>query len=235
VGQVIPQTNPPPEKAKWVGAAWWVPYVAIAAALGLFGLLGTAVLFHDQPFPVDLSVADSIQSAPWPPGFYYFMRAESWPGDEMIWAATLVLAVFIGLLVLRAWRPAVTLLLAVCLGQVLMFSVKEFVERPRPPAELRKVYIEPWDIHSFPSGHTTHYVVFFGFLFFLALGMLRPRLLRWAALGLLGSLVVLVGLARVYLGAHWPTDVLGGYLLGGAVLGIAVRGYKRWSPRETKR
>jgi len=225
-----------PERTNSFWANWWLPYVGILAALGLFGLLGMAVYLHYPPFPVDLNVAHAIQSLPWPPGFYYLMRAESWPGDEMVWAATLVLAVFVGLLAFRKWRPAVTLLLAVCLGQMLMFSVKEVVARPRPPEENRKVYLEPWDTHSFPSGHTTHYVVFFGFLFFLALGMLRPRMLRWALLGLLGTMVVLVGLARVYLGAHWPTDVLGGYLLGGAVLGIAVRGYKRWSPpRDNKR
>jgi undecaprenyl-diphosphatase len=85
--------------------------------------------------------------------------------------------------------------------------------------------------YSFPSGHTVHYVVFLGFLWFLTLVLVRPRLLRWTLLAVNGALVLLVGLSRVYLGAHWASDVLGGYLLGGALLATAICGYRWWSRR----
>src|SRR6266851_98646 len=66
-------------------------------------------------------------------------------------------------------------------------------------------------------------------LILLALGGRREALVL--LLAVLGVPIALVGLARVYLGAHWPSDVLGGYLLGAAVLTAAVCFYQWWSER----
>jgi undecaprenyl-diphosphatase len=84
-------------------------------------------------------------------------------------------------------------------------------------------------MNSFPSGHTVHYVVFFGFLWFLAFTPLRLPGLRWAMLGLLAGMMLLVGPARIYRGAHWASDVLGGYLLGAALLLGNISLYRWWS------
>jgi undecaprenyl-diphosphatase len=84
-------------------------------------------------------------------------------------------------------------------------------------------------MNSFPSGHTVHYVVFFGFLCFLVFTLLRPRALRWAMLGLLAGMMLLVGPARIHLGAHWASDVLGGYLFGAAMLLGIISLYRWWS------
>ena len=121
------------------------------------------------------------------------------------------------------------------MGQALCALTGELVKRPRPSTELIQLRIDPQEIEgfpSFPSGHTVHYTVFFGFLGFLAATRLKPPALSWLLLGVLAGLVLLVGPARIYLGAHWSSDVMGGYLLGGAVLAIGVNLYRRWSIRS---
>jgi undecaprenyl-diphosphatase len=71
------------------------------------------------------------------------------------------------------------------------------------------------------------YVGFYGFLFYLAYTRLRRGRLRTLLLWLLGALILLVGPSRVYLGHHWPSDVLASYALGLAYLVLLVRWYAR--------
>ncbi len=89
--------------------------------------------------------------------------------------------------------------------------MKRIIRRPRPQGEMGLLYLE-FDRHSFPSGHATR----IGGLV-LVLGTLMPA---WGAiLSILWGLAV--GLARVALGVHYPSDIAGGYLLGfglGAIL-----------------
>ena len=80
---------------------------------------------------------------------------------------------------------------------------------------------------SFPSGHVLMYTAFFGFLMFLGYTLLKPSIARAVMLVILGSLVALVGLSRIYLGDHWASDVTGAYLLGSLWLAMSIALY-RW-------
>ncbi|HTD18008.1 MAG TPA: phosphatase PAP2 family protein, partial [Ktedonobacteraceae bacterium] len=87
--------------------------------------------------------------------------------------------------------------------------VKRLIKRPRPTNELvtvARVINEP----SFPSGHVMHYINLFGLLTYLLATNWRSGRLRNTLIAICSVLIICVGPSRVYLGAHWPSDVMAG-------------------------
>jgi undecaprenyl-diphosphatase len=201
-------------------------------ALSLLGFSVLALLAHFVTyFDWDLRVERAIQSLP-VPGLFGMMRAVSIFGNGWIpWALTIItVAIFYAY---RKRSEAMGLLLSAGGGSLLNIMVKMLVGRPRPTAELVSVYRD-LRTESFPSGHVTFYVCYFGFLFFAAFALLpRGSWARRTALFLTALPVALVGLSRVYLGAHWPSDTLGAYLLSGLWLALSLHLYRRWKQRAT--
>ena len=137
-------------------------------------------------------------------------------GGTTLAISLLVLAAVV--LVVRSHRVDAFALPVVALGTVLMPITKELVHRPRPSSEIVAV-LSSVGGHSFPSGHAFLATVVFGALFHMAGRICGPHTLLVLTIRALLVLAILaVGASRVYLGAHWPSDVLGGYLLGGLSL-----------------
>ena len=78
--------------------------------------------------------------------------------------------------------------------------------------------------YSFPSGHATGAICFFGFLIWLSWAFFKRPVLKILLTFLLVLVILLVGFSRIYLGVHYPTDVIGGYLAGGCWLIIVLSG-----------
>lgn len=97
-------------------------------------------------------------------------------------------------------------------GAFLLVPVlKVVIERPRPALSDHVVLVQSW---SYPSGHSLNSIAVLGLLTVLAVRE-RPGAVRRTLLAVLGVfLVVVVGFSRVYLGVHWPSDVLAGWLIG---------------------
>jgi membrane-associated phospholipid phosphatase len=115
----------------------------------------------------------------------------------------------------RSWRRLWLLASAYLGAWALSDTVMELTHRPRPPAARA---ISHWTGYAFPSGHTTKATAVCGMLAAL-LAAVTSSWARKVALWTAAVLVAgLVGLTRLYLGADWLTDVLGGFALGGAWL-----------------
>ena len=137
--------------------------------------------------------------------------------------------VIAALWVLRHRRLSVFLGLA-ALARVLSVVVKELVARPRPSASLVDVANQLGD-PSFPSGHVLGATLLYGFLIYCAERSITRPLLRRVVQGGLVLVIVLMGYARVELGEHWPTDVLGGYAIGLLVLSAVIWLHRRLEAR----
>jgi undecaprenyl-diphosphatase len=199
--------------------------VVFAGALLLYA--GLAVLANRYAyFGWDLSLARWIQSIG-VPGFHRLMKWISVPGNG-ITPFVLVLLTAIALFLARLRIEAAICAIGAALGSILDTLLKELSDRPRPTSSLVQV-LGHYDNESFPSGHVFFYVEFFGFLLFLSLLYLKPGLLRTIVLALLSLLIALIGVSRVYLGAHWPSDVAGAYLGGGIWLWLMIATYMRLS------
>jgi undecaprenyl-diphosphatase len=121
-----------------------------------------------------------------------------------------------------AWRGrrGDSLLVVCCATSVFLLGpvLKVLFTRPRPPANEHLVAIDSW---SFPSGHSLNSMVVLGLLTVLAVRG-RTGLPRVLVVAVGAFLVLLVGFSRVYLGVHWPTDVLAGWLIGAAWLTLCL-------------
>lgn len=106
--------------------------------------------------------------------------------------------------------------------------VKSLVARPRPDPALVNQLTAFTKHDSFPSGHVLFFMAFLGFLTFLVFIKFKAGWLKNFLISCLVGLVVLAGFSRIYLGAHWFSDVLASYLLGTIWLLLLVRLYRNY-------
>jgi undecaprenyl-diphosphatase len=140
-----------------------------------------------------------------------------------------LLIVLAGLLLWRRHSFLATLLVAAAAGSGLLNEiVKIVVARSRPHLFAGAEHAAGY---SFPSGHAMDAIVFFGTLAYVAIKLTGRRDVAIVASLLAVILAGLIGLSRVVLGVHYPSDVVGGWLLGAAWLGAIIAGFRQWAVR----
>ncbi len=195
----------------------------VIAALVIFALL--ALFANTTPLMgLDLEFTRELQSET-PLWFGSLLQAVSWPG-YVIQAMVMIAIVMIALGVIGLRWEAVTVLFASVFSGALNSLVKVAIRRPRPSTDLVDV-VQELNSFSFPSGHVMFYVTFFGLLLFLTFILLRHSWTRTLLSLLLTAMIILVGPSRMYVGEHWASDVVGGYLLGSLTLILVIQFYHK--------
>ena len=199
------------------------------AVFVLFSVLATFVHYHPI-LPVDVAITREFQEnqTPW---LRNLMVAVSYLGYTPLVFIPIIVLTALAFWLLRLRLEAVLILVESIVSAVFNIAIKFIVSRPRPSAKLVEVF-KHVSGQSFPSGHVMAYVAFFGLVFSLGVILLKhDRWWHYLLLIIPAFFVVLVGPSRIYLGAHWASDVLGGYLFGGLLLGISLWIYFRLKAR----
>ena len=224
------QASVPAGRRSAAVSRWWVARPAvIGVAIALPCVLGFVELAEDfrvSPRSARLDAAGTAAVQSWrsPPLTAFFIGVTTLADSLTVWLVAA--AVVIGLLLLRRWSSAVLVFLAVAFGSLFGSVVKIRFARARPPLESMLI-AQPYG-YSFPSGHALAGVELYGVLAFLIFRELRRAWQKAVVVVVAVCLAMLIGVSRVYLGAHWPSDVFASWLLGGAWLALLCGAYVSW-------
>jgi membrane-associated phospholipid phosphatase len=190
--------------------------VIYAFCIALFGVFCYFAHRYDY-FPGDVGISQWLQGVDGS-GLREIMRFAPY---------VIGLALVVILLFRLRWRRLIAIAITTSVAGLIAWLLKLIVSRPRPTAELVQIMVGTQG-SSFPSGHTAMAVAIGGFLIYLMPRLVKQRATVWLLRALLVVLILSVGLSRLYLGAHWLSDIFGGLVLGGLLLYPAVVLYNRY-------
>jgi undecaprenyl-diphosphatase len=212
--------DPGESARKWLGPLTVV--VAVLFAIETYLVAAHALL------PFDLPVTTFVQQFPWGPVTYAFDLTNNTAGYvQGVLAVTVVIALFI-------WNRRVGALMALgAISSLIDNEIKIMMARQRPEADLVHI-LTPAPGYSYPSGHA----VYFTWMSFMLAFALAPRIkpsLRWIPWVAAAVVILVACIGRVWAGAHWPSDVLGGIFLGLGWCAFVLWIPERWLPAPSWR
>ena len=176
----------------------------------MFSTLSVFIAEHPiLPFDIKVSLLIQKLQSGW---MDQLMLAISFFG-ELPYSLLSVLLVA-GIFYWQKFRHEAFYIAMVLFSGLIILGVKNLVNRPRPTTFYVRL-VEVNRFQSYPSGHVLSYVLFFGFLIILMRTLKQiPLVTRNFITGISAFLVLMIAPSRIYLGAHWFTDTIGGFLLG---------------------
>lgn len=126
-------------------------------------------------------------------------------------------------IVIKNKKIGIAIWLNLAVITVLNIILKGIVQRPRP-TEFKMIDESGY---SFPSGHSMISMAFYGFMIYLVYKYIKNKYLRWSLIVFLGILIILIGVSRIYLGVHYTSDVVAGFLISISYLIIYIGTVKK--------
>ena len=169
---------------------------------------------------------DTTQLAglPWMTQFWLGM---TWLGNTTPRLVAAGLAI-LGLLLFRRWHSALFVTGVLLSGITLSTLIKGWVGRPRPQLV---AHLDQVSSMSFPSGHALNSTLFYLTITLIIAPLITHRIARWFLFGLAISSSLAIGISRVVLGVHWPSDVLASWVIAYSWLGLWVILAKHYWPK----
>ncbi|MFL5561471.1 MAG: phosphatase PAP2 family protein [Gemmatimonadaceae bacterium] len=219
------------DRKSYLGLRLTVGLLIIAAGLWVFGGLLEEVLDNATLVQWDVIAASWIHSTITPAGTRVFLAITN-VGSPVVMAVLATIGVAVTFL-RRHHLLAYTWAAAAGGGAMLDGILKHTIHRTRPQYALALLHGSSF---SFPSGHAMGSMIGYGFLAYATVltgtrvGWHKRMIFSFAAL-----LTLLIGVSRVYIGVHFPSDVLGGWAAGLAWLAVCITGYEFVSGRSATR
>lgn len=195
----------------------WLFYAAGAVALAVIVMiaLGTTVA-RGHGAAIDRAILLALRPAPLAAGAHASAGFRQMMIDITALGGGTVLTIFVaaasGFLAFRRhWLTLALVLGGTISGSLAVGMFKTLVGRPRPT--LVDHLVDAWSA-SFPSGHAANSATVYLTLALLLMQIVEDQVARWYLLGAAVLLVMMIGISRVYLGVHWPSDVLAGWSFG---------------------
>lgn len=204
--------------------------VLLVALIAGFVVVSVFAAATDR-FPADLWIAERLQDID-SAAFDRIVDITEDIGDDPVVIAVWV-AAGIAFAALGGVRVGLMFALAGAL-RMLNPLLKELIGRPRPSADLLDFSEQPSTL-SFPSGHASTALILFGLIFYFSAAYVRNTVARIAIQAGCVWMIVVVGIERVHAGAHWPSDVLGGYWYGAIIVTGIVILHSYLSTRRSER
>jgi len=140
----------------------------------------------------------------------------------------IAVAVILILLILKKRKDPICIATNLALVAGINLILKEIIRRPRPNI-LRLI---PETGYSFPSAHAMVAIGFYGFFIYLICKKVKNKAAKYSAAVILSLLIFFIGISRIYLGVHYATDVIGGWIIGFICLLLFIKyiyNNKKWS------
>ncbi|MBW8201154.1 phosphatase PAP2 family protein [Flagellimonas abyssi] len=131
-------------------------------------------------------------------------------GDVKGYLIVLALAVLISAFIYKRWKHIAQVAFVLALASISNIILKRAIDRARPGIE----HLVSVETLSYPSGHAMSAMAFYGFLIYLFYTFTMKKLLKSIAIALCILIILSIGISRIYLGVHFPSDILGGFIAG---------------------
>jgi len=203
----LPEQHRPDLTTPW----WVIGALVLCFAMFGYGAKGTNTLW------IDLAISNFVQLID---GRVANVVAWSgnWLGERSL-AIVLLAMTLVSLALLRQRRDLRFVAIA-AVGRLMAMPLKGWFDSPRPSADQVEI-LRVYDGLGFPSGHALTSTVVVGTAAYLVARHIQVRAVRWIALGSWIGGMALTGFARIWYGAHWFTDALGGALAGAVIVLVA--------------
>lgn len=169
----------------------------------------TETLHSDALAKYDSKVTEFIISFR-TPALNKFLQFITEVGDFNGYLVMAIISTIVFYLKFKNWRYVVEIFFVLIVSGLSNVALKQVINRARPDAE----HLVSVASLSYPSGHAMSAIAFYGFLIYLVYTF---KLKAWVKTGLIlvfGFLILTIGISRVYLGVHYPSDIVGGYIAG---------------------